>query len=100
MSGTRPSCWCTATDRCPNWPMARRWSTKLSKDELFGELREGKLHLLSDRDARAVPQPRPHHRPHHRRTSCSTTATWRRSIIETDRIMMCGSPGMLKDLTR
>ena len=35
---------------------------KLRQDELFGRLLADKLHLLSDRHPRAVPQSRPHHR--------------------------------------
>ena len=38
---------------------------KLPNDELIGDLRPQPADLLSDRDARSLPQPRPHHRPHH-----------------------------------
>ena len=38
---------------------------KLPNDELIGELHPQPTDLLSDRDARSLPQPRPHHRPDH-----------------------------------
>ena len=53
--------------------------------------------LLSDRDARAVPQPRPHHRPDHHPQAVRRFGESPLSI-DTDRVMLCGSPSMLEDL--
>ncbi len=44
---------------------------KLPQDEMIGEMVTLAAHLLSDRDARSVPQPWPHHRPDQLRASCS-----------------------------
>ena len=40
---------------------------RLPNDELIGELHPQAADLLSDRDPRSLPQPRPHHRPDHLR---------------------------------
>ena len=53
---------------------------KLRDDELFGPLLAEKLVVLSDRDPRAVPQPRPHHRPDHLGATVQRHRTSRRSI--------------------
>ncbi len=59
---------------------------------------DGEAAVLSDRDPRAVPQPRPHHRPDHVGTAVRRYRIRPPLDIETDRIMMCGSPGMLEEL--
>ena len=72
---------------------------KLRDDELFGPLLSREAGLLSDRDPRAVPQPRPHHRPDHVEQLFNDIGQPPLDIA-TDRIMMCGSPAMLEELSQ
>jgi ferredoxin--NADP+ reductase len=96
-SGLKPSCWCTAAGRCPNWPMAKSWWRRLRDDELFGPLLTEKLKYYPT----VTREP---FRNRGRITDLITSEQLFNDLglspldIETDRIMMCGSPGMLEEL--
>ena len=97
MSDSKPSFWSTAAGRCPNSPTARSWWRSLRDDELFGPLLTEKLLYYPT----VTREP---FRNRGRITDLITSEQLFNDIglppldIETDRIMMCGSPGMLEEL--
>jgi ferredoxin--NADP+ reductase len=68
------------------------------KHEFLGEMVSAAAALLPDGDARAYREPGPHHRPHRPAARCSATSALPPLDPADDRVMICGSPGLLRDL--
>ena len=99
MSAMKASCWFTAAGRFPNSPMARSWSRSCATTNCSGR--------YCPRSCLYYPTvTREPFRNRGRITDLITSEQLFNDIhqppldIETDRIMMCGSPGMLEELRK